>query len=99
MDVQTKQIDAAIRAIRKASLKAFETAANKCLTIFPDAERSAPEAQLVLNLMATQAHESLDLFLRQFSSALNESLDDAWKKAADEELNTIIEKLEAGIPI
>lgn len=96
MDMQTKQIEAAVRAVRKESLKAFEKAANKCLSIFPDAKGSAPDAQLVLNIVATQAHESLDLFLRQFATALNESIGVEWQKAAEEELCEMVAKLEAG---
>ena len=94
MDIQTKQLNAAIRAIRKECLNAYEKSANKCLALFPEAERSAPQARMVLNLLATQAHESLDLILRQFAIALDQSIGDAWLRAAESKISQAIDDLE-----
>lgn len=98
MDIQTKKINEAIKSVRKESLKAFEKAANKCLALIPEAERSAPHARMVLNLLANQAHESLDLFLRQFAMALDQSIGDAWLQAAEAEITKTIEEME-GTPV
>lgn len=95
MDIQTKKINKAIKAIRKECLKGFEKAANKCLAIFPDAGRNALDAILVLNLVGSQAHESLDLFLRQFAVELDHSIGECWLEAAKSEIDETIENLEA----
>lgn len=99
MSIQTKQINAAIKAVRKECLKAFENAANKCLAIIPTAERNAPDALFVLNLVAAQTQESLDLFMRQFAVVLNNSIGECWLRDAEAEINATIEKIEAGMPI
>lgn len=99
MDIQTKHIDSAVRAVRKASLKAFETAANRCLSIFPDAEKNPPTARLVLNIISSQAQESLDLFLRQFEVALDQSIGDNWQSTASAEIEDMVKKLEVGLHI
>ena len=91
---ENKKLDNAIRAVRKESLKAFEKAANKCLAIFPNAESDSETARLVLNIVANQAHESLDLFLRQFAIALDDALGASWEKAAAAEINSTIDELE-----
>lgn len=95
MDIPNKKIETAIRGVRKECLKAFEKAANRCLATFPEAESSAPHARMVLNLLATQAHESLDLFMRQFAVALDQSIGDAWLQSAENEISDTISELEA----
>lgn len=99
MNIQTRQINTAIRHVRKGSLKALEKAANKCLALFPAAESDPATARLVLNIVASQAHESLDLFLRQFATALDNSLGESWLKRAESEIADVIEKVEKGVPV
>jgi len=90
-----KQTNNAIKAVRKESLKAFERAANKVLAIYPQAESDPETARLVFNIIGSQAHESLDLFLRQFAQGLDASLGDAWLKKAEVEINSVIAEMEA----
>lgn len=95
MELQNnKKLDKAIRAVRKECLAAFEKAANKCLAIFPEAERNPADARLLLNILCSQSQESLDLFLRQFAISLDHSIGECWLKAAETEINHEIEKLE-----
>lgn len=89
-----KQTNNAIKAVRKESLKAFERAANKVLAIYPQAESDPETALLVFNIIGSQAHESLDLFLRQFAQGLDASLGDAWLKKAEAEINSVIAEME-----
>lgn len=97
MNTQIKQTDNAIRAVRKETLKALEKASNKCLAIFPDADKDPETARLVLNILASQAHESFDLFLRQFALALDASLGDHWLQRANAEIEECVKEMEAGI--
>jgi len=78
-------------------LKALDKASDKCLAIFPDADKDPETARLVFNIMASQAHESLDLFLRQFAQALDASLGDHWLKMANNEIEKYVKEMEAGI--
>lgn len=95
MSMTIKQTHSAIKAVRKEMLKALENASNKVFAIFPQAESDPAAAQLVFNIVGSQAYESLDLFLRQFAQGLDASLRDAWMKGAKEEINTIVAELEA----
>lgn len=90
-----KQTNNAIKAVRKEMLKALENASNKVLAIFPQAESDPATAQLVYNIVGSQAHESFDLFLRQFAQGLNASLGDAWLKKAEAEINAVVAEMEA----
>lgn len=90
-----KQTNNAIKAVRKDMLKALEHAANKVLAIYPHAESDAETARLVFNIIGSQAHESLDLFLRQFAQTLDASLGDAWLRKAEGEINAVVAEMEA----
>lgn len=93
MRMTIKQTNDAIKAVRKEMLKALENASNKVLAIFPQAESDPEAAHLVFNIVGSQAHESLDLFLRQFAQGLDASLGDAWMRRAEEEINTVVAEL------
>lgn len=93
MNTQIKQTDKAIRVVRKEMLNALEKASNKCLAIFPDADKDPETAHLVLNILAYQAQESFNLFFRQFELASDASLSDHWLQNAYAE----IENMEAGV--
>lgn len=92
-----KQTNNAIKAVRKEMLKGLEHAANKVLAIYPQAESDPETTRLVINIVGSQAHESLDLFLRQFSQTLNASLGDAWLKKAEAEINAVVSEMEASV--
>ena len=96
MNTQLRQTNDAIKAVRKTVLKAMETVSNKVLAIFPLAESDPPTARLALNIVATQAHEALDLFVRQFAQALDSSLGDAWLTRACSEIDSFVSEMEAG---
>lgn len=97
MSTQIKQTNNAIKAVRKEMLKALDKASDKCLAIFPDADKDPETARLVFNIVASQAHESLDLFLRQFAQALDASLGDHWLQMANNEIEKYVKEMEAGI--
>lgn len=97
MSTQIKQTNNAIKAVRKEMLKALEKASDKCLALFPDGDKNPETALLVFNIMASQAHESLDLFLRQFSQALDASLGDYWLQRANTEIEECVKDIEAGL--
>lgn len=90
-----KQTNNAIKAVRKEMLKALEHAANKVLAIYPQAESDPETARLVFNIVGSQAHESLDLFLRQFPQTLDAALGDAWLKKTEAEINAVVAEMEA----
>lgn len=93
MNTRLKQTNDAIKAVRKEMLKVLEKASNKCLAIFPDADKDPETARLVFNILVYQAQESFNLFFRQFELALDVSLSDHWlQKAYDE-----IEEMEASV--
>ena len=89
-----KQTNNAIKAVRKEMLKALENASNKVLAIYPQAESDPETARLVFNIIGSQAHESLDLFLRQFAQGLDASLGDAWLKKAEAEIERLDREIE-----
>lgn len=97
MRTTIKQTNNAIKAVRKEMLKALENASNKVLAIFPQAESDPETARLVFNIVGSQAHESLDLFLRQFAQSLDASLGDAWLKKAEAEINKVVAEMEASV--
>lgn len=96
MHMTIRQTNNAVKAVRKEMLKALENASNKVLAIFPQAESDLATARLVFNIVGSQAHESLDLFLRQFAQGLDASLEDVWMKKAEDEINTVVAEMEAG---
>lgn len=96
MHTTIRQTNNAVKAVRREMLRALENASNKVLAIFPQAESAPEAARLVFNIVGSQAHESLDLFLRQFAQGLDVSLGDAWMKKAEDEINAVVAELEAG---
>ena len=76
-------------------LKALERASNKVLAMFPQAESDPEAARLVFNIIGMQAHESLDLYLRQFAQALDASLGEAWSMRTHAEIDKVLSELEA----
>lgn len=97
MNTQIKQIDNAIRAVRKEMLKALEKASNKCVAIFPDADKDPETAHLVLNILTYQVQESFNLFFSQFALSLDASLSDHWLQNTYAEIDEYIKELEAGV--
>lgn len=97
MSTSVKQMDNAIRAVRKETLKGLEKASDKCLALFPDADKNPETARLVLKILATQAYESYDLFVRQFAIALDASLDNHWFQKANAEIEACVKEMEAGV--
>lgn len=95
MRTTVRQTNNAIKAVRKEVLKALENAANKVLAIYPQAESDAETARFVFNIVATQANESFDLFLRQFAQGLDASLGEAWLAKANAEIENVVSELEA----
>lgn len=95
MRTTVRQTNNAIKAVRKEVLKALENAANKVLAIYPQAESDAEAARFVFNIVATQANESFDLFLRQFSQGLDATLGEAWLARANAEIENVVSELEA----
>lgn len=90
-----KKTTSAIKAVRKGMLKALETASNKVLAIYPEAEADPEIARLVFNIVGSQAHEALDLYLRQFAQALDASLGEAWMHRATAEIDATLKEMEA----
>lgn len=91
-----KQTNDAVKAVRKAVLKGLENASNRALAIYPQAESDPETARLVFNIVGSQAHEALDLFLRQFAQALDASLWEAWMQGAAAEADEMVSELEKG---
>lgn len=89
-----KQTNDAVKAVRKAVLKGLENASNRVLAIYPQAESDPETARLAFNIVGSQAHEALDLFLRQFAAGLDASLWSAWMQGAAAECDEIIAELE-----
>lgn len=95
MNTMERQTVSAIKAVRKEMLKALENASRKVLAIFPDAQKSLPAAQRALNILSSQAQESLELFSRQFTQELNDSLESEWIARAESEIDAVVAELEA----
>lgn len=92
-----KQTNDAIKAVRKAVLKGLENASNRVLAIYPQAESDPETALLAFNIVGSQAHEALDLFLRQFAAGLDASLRSAWMQGAAAECDEIVAELEKDV--
>ena len=97
MNTQTKQLDDAIRAVRQETLKGLEKASDRCLAIYPNAVKDPATARFVLKILATQAHEAYDLFVRQFGMTLDASLGDYWLQKANAEIEEYVKEMETSI--
>lgn len=95
MDCQSKKIHSVVRSVRRIQLAALDKAANKCLAAFPDATTKPASANLLFNLLAAVAQESLDVYLQQLARYLDEGCRDAWIAAAQTEAADMIAELEA----